>query len=123
VPLRDNGRVSELAPEPVDAPSGESFVVRVYRAGTMDRFPSTSRTPANPGGLLLGPLTLLGWLLHLTVFRRRWTTAVMPWRNLPGWRHREQSASRSEATQRAEALTKAIRAGEWTPYKRGSAAQ
>jgi hypothetical protein len=121
VQLRDHGEVSELAPEPVDAPSGDSFVVGVYRAGTLDRFPSTRHTVANPGGLLLAPLSLLGWLLHLTVFRRRWTVAVTPWHNLPGPRHREQCASESEATQRAAALTKAILVGEWTPGARSAA--
>jgi len=107
----------ELPPEPVDAPSGKSFVVRYYRAGTMARFPSASNTPgqANGGGLLLLPLVLLGWVLHLAAFRGRWTVAVAPWHSLPGHRYRERAKSEAEAAARAAALSRCIQAGEWVP--------
>lgn len=106
-----------LPPEPVDTPSGQSFVVRYYRSGTMDRFPSASNTPsqAQDGGLLLIPLRLLGWLLHLILFRGSWTVAVAPWHNLPGHRYRSRVESEAVAADRAAALSNAIRAGEWTP--------
>ena len=114
MPLRDNGVVSERLPTSVDAPDGQSYVVRAYRSGTMTRFPSARNTP-RPGALLLWPLILLGWLLHLVVFRRRWTVAVARWHNLPGRRYRERAESKAAAAARAAALTKAIQAGEWTP--------
>ena len=109
--------VMQLPPEPVDTPSGRSFVVRYYRSGTMDRFPSASNTPgqAQSGALLLLPLTLLGWVLHRVAFRGSWTVAVVPWHNLPGHRHRERVGSEPEAAARATALSSALQAGEWLP--------
>src|SRR5438270_8011075 len=38
---------------------------------TMERFPSAGYA-SPPGAVRLLPLNLIGWLLHLTVFRRRW---------------------------------------------------
>ena len=83
----------------------------------MDRFPSARNTPgqANGGGLLLAPLVLLGWLLHMVVFRRSWTVAVAPWHNLPGHRYRERAESEPEAIARVAALSSAIKAGKWVP--------
>jgi len=109
--------VMRLPPDPVDTPSGQSFVVRCYRAGTMDRFPSARNTPgqANGGGLLLAPLILLGWFLHMVVFRGGWTVAVVPWHNMPGHRYRERAKSEAEAAARAAALSSAIQAGKWIP--------
>lgn len=103
--------------EPVDTPRGKSFVVRYYRTGTMDRFPSTSNTPgqAQSGGLLLLPLVLLGWLVHLVVFRGGWTVSVTPWHNLPGRRFRVRLRSETEASARAAALSEALRQGAWLP--------
>jgi hypothetical protein len=109
--------VMQLPPEPVDTPSGKSFVVRCYRSGTMDRFPSASNAPggAQGGGLLLLPLTLLGWMLHITAFRGSWTVAVVPWHSLPGHRYRERAKSEAEAAARAAALSSCIQAGQWMP--------
>ncbi len=106
--------MSELAPEPVEGPDGEAYVVRVYRAGTMQRFPSAGYA-SRPGGALLLPLIVMGWLLHLIVFRGRWTVAVTPWHNLPGPRYRERAVSKSQAVDRSVALEKLIRAGAWKP--------
>lgn len=106
--------MNEHLPVSVDGPGGQSFVVRAYPSGTMARFPSAANTP-RPGGLLLYPLVLLGWLLHLVVFHRRWTIAVTPWHNLPGPRHRERAESETAATARSAALEIAIQEGEWTP--------
>jgi hypothetical protein len=112
--LQDNGVVSEVAPKPVDAPNGRTFVVRIYRAGSWDRFPSAAHAP-RPGNVLIAPLMLAGWLLHLTVFRRRWTVAVTPWHNLPGARYRERAATRDDATRRALELSRLVQASEWAP--------
>lgn len=98
----------------VDAPDGSSFVVRVYRSGTMRRFPSAHDAPV-PSGALLGPLLLIGWLLHWTVFGRTWTVAVTPWHNLPGPRRRARFTSRELAESRAESVSSAIRLGTWVP--------
>lgn len=106
--------MTQGSPEPVDAPDGRSFVVRVYRAGTMARFPSADNTPGTGAALRL-PLILVGWLLHLIVFRRRWAVAVTPWRNLPGPRHRELASSKALAMERVGQLASAIQSGEWTP--------
>lgn len=106
--------MSEYLPAPVDAPDGQSYVVRAYRSGMMARFPSAGNTP-RPGALLLWPLILLGWLLHLVVFRRRWTVAVARWHNLPGRRYRERAESKMAAKARAAVLRNAIQSGEWTP--------
>ena len=109
--------VMDLPPEPVDTPSGRSFVVRTYRSGTMDRFPSTWNTPgkAAQSGALLLPLVLLGLLLHIAVYRAGWTVAVTPWHNLPGPRHRERVRSEAEATVRAAELSAALAQGTWAP--------
>lgn len=88
--------------------------MQAYRSGTMARFPSTEDTP-QPGGLLLGPLILLGRLLHLTLVRRGWTVAVAPWHNLPGSRYRERAESKVAAAARVAALSNAIQLGQWTP--------
>jgi hypothetical protein len=106
-----------LPPEPVDTPAGQSFVVRYYRAGTMDRFPSASNTPgqAQTGGLLLFPLVFLGWVLHVVAFRGVWTVSVTPWHNLPGHRFRERVGSESQASARVAALSEALRQGAWLP--------
>lgn len=114
MPLRDNGDVRNSRSVSVDAPSGETYVVRTYASGTMSRFPSAANTPM-PGGLLLYPLILLGGLLHLLWCRRRWTVAVNPWHNLPGPRYRERAVSKTAAATRLEAIERAIQAGEWTP--------
>jgi hypothetical protein len=108
--------VSEPLPVPIDAPDGQSYVVRAYRTGTMSRFPSADTTPA-PGGVLLWPLVLLGGLVHMAVFRRRWTVAVTRWHNMPAWRYRERVESKATAVARADALQNAIRSGEWVPGK------
>ena len=107
----------QLPPEPVDTPSGKSFVVRYYRTGTMDRFPSASNTPgqAQGGGLLLLPFILLGWVLHMAAFRGSWTVAVVPWHSLPGHRYRERVKSEEEAAGRAAALIGFIQTGKWMP--------
>jgi hypothetical protein len=106
-----------LLPEPVDAPSGQSFVVRYYRSGTMDRFPSAEGTPgrAQNAGALLAVLVLIGWILHIVVFRGGWTVAVAPWHNLPGHRYRERTRSQAEAVARAAALSTVIQNGRWMP--------
>lgn len=98
----------------IDAPDGQSYVLRMYPSGTMARFPSAANAPL-PGGLLGWPLTLLGWLLHAVAFRRRWTVAVTRLYNLPGHRHREGAESKTAAAARAAALGKAIQSGELTP--------
>jgi hypothetical protein len=100
--------MSERWPEPVDAPDGQSYVVRFYRSGTMERFPSA-------GYSLYWLLAAVGWLAHLLVLRRRWTIRVTPWHNLPGRRYREVVASRSAAQDRAVVLRKAISSGLWRP--------
>jgi hypothetical protein len=56
----------------------------------MARYASAANTP-QPGGLLLYPLILLGRLLHLGVFRRRWTVAVTRSYNLAGPMYRERA--------------------------------
>ena len=116
-PFPDTEPVTEVAPEPVDTPTGRSFVVRYYRSGTMARFPSASQTPsqAQMGGLLLFPLIALGWLMHLVVFRGRWTVAVTPWHNIPGPRYREGVRSQSVASVRATELSAVLRHGSWLP--------
>jgi hypothetical protein len=98
----------------VDAPSGHAYVVRVYRSGTMSRFPSAAKTPL-PGGALYWPAALVGLLIHLVAFRRSWTVAVVPWHNLPGPRYRERASGRVAALHRAQILAEAIRAGTWGP--------
>src|SRR5438045_7505170 len=115
VPILDSCSVTEVAPEPVDTPTGRSFVVRYYRSGTMGRFPSASNTPsqAQDGGLLLFPLRLLGWLVHLVIFRGQWTVAITPWHNLPGTRYRERVGSEADAAARASAVSAVIRHGTW----------
>jgi hypothetical protein len=105
--------VSARRADPFDAPDGETYIVRVYRSGSMARFPSTGNTPA-PGGLLLAPLILLGWLLHLAVFHRRWTVAVGRWHNLPGRRYRELAETKVAAEARAATLQHALQSGGWT---------
>lgn len=112
--VHHNGVMSERLPAPVDAPGGQSYVVRAYRSGTMARFPSAGYTP-QPGGVLLWPLILLGWLLHLILLRRRWTVAVAPWHNLPGSRYRERAETKVAAAARLAALRNAIQSGQWTP--------
>jgi hypothetical protein len=109
--------VTEVAPEPADTPTGRSFVVRYYRSGTMDRFPSASNTPsqAQTGALLLFPLRLLGWLVHLVFLRGRWTVAITPWHNLPGPRYCERVESEVDAADRALVLSAALRQGTWVP--------
>jgi hypothetical protein len=114
VQVGHNGVMSERLPAPVDTPGGQSYVVRAYRSGTMARFPSADYTP-RPGGVLLLPLIVLGWLLHLILLRRRWTVAVAPWHNLPGSRYRERSESEVAATARVAALRNAIQSGQWKP--------
>jgi hypothetical protein len=108
--------VSDYLLEPVDAADGRTYAVRAYRAGTLARFPSAQNAP-QPGGLLKLPLFMLGWLLHLLVFRRNWTVAVTPWHNLPGPRHRERVTSRTVATARAEELRRALADGAWSPER------
>jgi hypothetical protein len=101
-----------LPPEPVDAPDGRSYVVRTYRSGTLTgRFPSAGG-PA-PAALLVIPLALVGWLLHLLVYRQSWTVAVTPWHNLPGPRHRERVPSRDAAAARVIELEAAVQSGTW----------
>jgi len=109
--------VTEVAPEPVDTPTGRSFVLRYYRSGTMDRYPSASNTPsqAQTGGLLLLPLRLLGWCVHLVFLRGRWTVAITPWHNLPGPRYRERVESEADASERAVVLSAVLRQGTWVP--------
>jgi hypothetical protein len=109
--------VTEVAPEPVDTPTGRSFVVRYYRSGTMGRFPSASNTPsqAQGGALLLLPVRLFGWLVHLVVFRGQWTVAITPWHNLPGPRYRERVESESDASARTAVLSAVLRQGTWVP--------
>jgi hypothetical protein len=114
VQVRHNCVMSERLPAPVDVPGGQSYVVRAYRSGTMARFPSAGYTP-QPGGVLLWPLILLGWLLHLILLRRRWTVAVAPWHNLPGSRYRERAESKAAAAARVAALRNDIQSGQWTP--------
>ena len=112
--VNENGLVSTHLPEPVNAPDGQTYVVRIYRAGTMARYPSTENTPS-PGGVLRLPLLLFGLVLHLLVFRRRWTVRVAPWHNLPGKRHREWADSQSSAGTRADVLRRALESGAWQP--------
>jgi hypothetical protein len=114
VQVRHNGVMSERLPAPVDAPGGQSYVVRAYRSGTMARFPSATNTP-QPGWLLLSPLILLGWLLHLIPLHGRWTVAVAPWHNLPGSRYRERAESKVAAAALVAALKNAIQTGQWAP--------
>jgi hypothetical protein len=100
-------------PNPVSAPDGRTYLVRTYRSGTFARFPSAHNTP-RPGGALVAPLFLLGWLLHLTVYRRCWTVEATPWHNVPGARHRERAKSQGVASARAAALRAEIALGAWS---------
>src|SRR5206468_3919582 len=109
-----NAAVVPLPPEPVDTPGGQSFVVRYYQTGTMDRFPSAA-SAARYGGALLLPLILIGWILNLVVFRANWTVSVTPWHNLPGPRYRTRVRSKADAAARADLLEAALKSGAWAP--------
>jgi hypothetical protein len=104
----------QVPPEPVDSPSGNSYVVRAYRSGTMGRFPSARNTYGQGQGLRF-LLDLVGWLIHVIGFRGQWTVAVTPWHNLPGAKYRERAVSEAEATDRSTLLAAAIRHGQWIP--------
>jgi len=97
---------------PVASPDGQMYAVRAYRSGSLARFPSAQAAPA-PGGVVVAPLYVLGWLLHLTVFRRAWSVEAAPCRNLPGPKHRERAASQDAAITRVSELRADIASGAW----------